>query len=155
MIHWTAAAQVPRQYRTNKETPMQQEVRPKPALVVSDSDLGRLMELVSAVQHRAPEAAEGLIAEIERAEVVETGAVPADVVQMGSTVEFRAGEGPSRRVTLVFPAEADIAAGRVSVLTPIGTALIGLAVGESIAWTARDGRQHELTILSVEPPAGR
>ncbi len=40
---------------------------------------------------------------------------------------------------LVFPAEADIAAGKVSVLTPVGAALIGLSKGESIAWTARDG----------------
>jgi regulator of nucleoside diphosphate kinase len=53
----------------------------------------------------------------------------------------------------VYPGEADIAQNRVSILTPIGAALIGLSVGQSIAWSARDGRQQVLTVLSVEPPA--
>lgn len=52
----------------------------------------------------------------------------------------------------MFPVDADFAAGRISILTPIGTALIGLSPGQSIAWTARDGRRHQLTVLSVEPP---
>jgi regulator of nucleoside diphosphate kinase len=71
---------------------------------------------------------------------------------MGSTLTFDA-EGRTRRVTLVYPTEADIAAGRISVLTPIGTALIGLSQGQSVDWTARDGRRHRLTVVSVEPPA--
>lgn len=123
-----------------------------PGLVLSDIDYTRLMDLVSATQNRLPEVAEGLIAEIERAEVVETGTVPDDVVQMGSTVTYTNEEGRERRVTLVYPTEADIAAGKVSVLTPIGTALLGLKVGAAINWEARDGREHELTILAVEPP---
>ena len=44
-------------------------------------------------------------------------------------------------MTLVYPPEADIDAGRISVPTPIGTALLGLAEGQSIDWTARDGRR--------------
>ena len=47
----------------------------------------------------------------------------------------------------------ELAAGTISILTPIGAALIGLSPGQSIAWTARDGRQHRLTVLSVAPPA--
>ena len=54
------------------------------------------------------------------------------------------------RVTLVYPADANIDAGKISVLTPIGTALIGLSVGQSIGWSARDGRSHRLAVLSVE-----
>lgn len=54
-------------------------------------------------------------------------------------------------MTLVLPGEADIAAGKVSVMTPIGIALIGLSAGRSMNWTARDGRIHKLTVVSVEP----
>ena len=56
------------------------------------------------------------------------------------------------RVTLVFPGEADIAQGKISILTPIGAALIGLSAGQSIDWTARDGRIHRLKVESVEAP---
>lgn len=124
-----------------------------PGLMLGDGDYTRLMSLVSATQARLPDAADDLIAEIERAEVVETGAVPDDVVQMGSTVEYQPEEGKARRVTLVYPTEANIDAGKVSVLTPIGTALLGLKVGDRIRWEARNGREQELTIVAVTPPA--
>lgn len=125
----------------------------KPAIIASDADYDRLTSLAAAVHARSPEIAEELQGEMERAQVVAAGTVPADVVQMGSTVEFRWDGFRQRRVTLVFPADADIAAGRVSILTPIGTALIGLSPGQSIRWTARDGREHELAVLRVEQPA--
>ena len=73
---------------------------------------------------------------------------------MGSIVEFRSDTGQQRRVALVFPGDADFAQGRISILTPIGAALIGVSPGQSIAWTARDGRRHRLTVLTVEQPAG-
>jgi regulator of nucleoside diphosphate kinase len=65
-------------------------------------------------------------------------------------LRFTTDAGEDRTVTLVFPGRADIAEGKVSVLTPIGVALIGLAVGQSIDWTARDGRTHRLTVRDVE-----
>ena len=71
---------------------------------------------------------------------------------MGSRLRFTTDAGEDRTVTLVFPAEADIEAGKVSILTPIGTALIGLTAGQSIDWTARDGRVHRLTVESVDAP---
>ena len=74
------------------------------------------------------------------------------VVRMGSTLRFTSDLGEDRRVTLVFPGEADIAQGKVSMLTPIGAALIGLSAGQSIDWTARDGRVHRLTVETVEAP---
>jgi regulator of nucleoside diphosphate kinase len=80
-------------------------------------------------------------------------AVPANVVQMGSTVEFATEEGVTRRITLVFPGQADITAARISVVTPIGAALIGLSEGQSIAWSTRDGRERRLTVLAVEAAA--
>jgi regulator of nucleoside diphosphate kinase len=56
-------------------------------------------------------------------------------------------------VTLVYPQEADISKGRISVLTPIGTALIGLPVGKSIDWTTRTGETKRLTVLKACAPA--
>jgi regulator of nucleoside diphosphate kinase len=127
---------------------------PMPNILVSEIDHERLTSLAVAVEERAPEVAHVLQAEMDRARVVPAKALPVHVVQMGSTVEFQADTGPQRRATLVFPGEADLAAGRISILTPIGAALIGLSPGQSIPWTARDGRQHRLTVLSVAPPAG-
>jgi regulator of nucleoside diphosphate kinase len=122
-----------------------------PEVIVGNSEHARLTSLATAALDRLP-AAEELLTELDRATVVADEAVPDDVVRMGSTVEFRTDED-QKRVTLVFPPEADIASGKVSVLTPIGAALIGLSKGESMTWNARDGNSHELTILEVEPPA--
>jgi regulator of nucleoside diphosphate kinase len=114
-----------------------------------DHNTQRLPEIV--VGDTVPDTAEELLSELERARVVADEAVPRDVVRMGSLVEYES-DGDHKRVTLVFPQEADIAAGKVSVLTPVGAALIGLSKGQSIAWTARDGTGHALTIRSVEQP---
>lgn len=122
-----------------------------PEIILGGTDHARLTDLANAALETMPDTAEELLSELDRARIVADESVPDDVVRMGSVVEFRAG-GDRKRVTLVFPPEADIAAGKVSVLTPVGAALIGLATGESISWTARDGTSHELTILSVEQP---
>jgi regulator of nucleoside diphosphate kinase len=126
----------------------------KPQIVVSDIDYKRLTTLATAAQDRAPEVSDELLSEMERAAVVSAGAVPPSVVQMKSIVTFRS-DGQDRRVILVFPGDADIAEGKVSIMTPIGTALIGLSPGQSITWKARDGRVHELTVLTVDPPDQR
>jgi regulator of nucleoside diphosphate kinase len=122
-----------------------------PPIVVSEIDHERLTSLAAAAEERTPDIAGALRSEMQRARVVPAEAVPADVVRMGSTVEISSDE-QQRRVTLVFPGEADIAQGRISIMTPIGAALIGLSSGQSIAWTARDGRRHGLTVLSVAGP---
>jgi len=126
--------------------------RRKPTIVVTRTQHTRLYRLASAAADRMPDVADELLSELDRARVVADSAVPADVVQMGSTVEFKPDTGPSKIVRLVFPEEADIAEGKVSILTPVGAALLGLKPGQSITWRARDGRPHELTILSVRQP---
>jgi len=80
--------------------------------------------------------------------------MPRDVVTMGAEVEFlgrRSGE--QRAVRLVWPTEADIDAGRVSVLTPVGAGLIGLSEGQSIDWPDREGRPRTLSVLRVRQAA--
>lgn len=124
----------------------------RPALVLGREDHERLTGLASAALDRFPEVAEELLGELERARLVAPARLPASAVRMGSRVTYSAGDA-QRTVTLVYPQEADIAAGRISVLTPIGTALIGLSEGQSIAWTARDGRRQTLTVMAVQAPA--
>ncbi|GGE55737.1 nucleoside diphosphate kinase regulator [Agaricicola taiwanensis] len=126
----------------------------KPSITISKTDHERLTTMANGLLDAKPELADVLLNELERARVIERGAALRDTAQMGSTVEYKTAEDAARRVTLVYPAEADIAEGKVSILTPIGTALLGLRAGQSIDWTANDGRKHRLTVLSVEPNEG-
>jgi regulator of nucleoside diphosphate kinase len=125
-------------------------------IFVSRSDLNRLRPLVE--QHAGGVdgvAAERLEAELDRAVVVEDGPVAPDVVAMESRVTFEdEGTGTAREVVLVYPGSADASAGRVSVLAPVGAALLGLRTGDRIDWPLPDGRTARIRILSVAPPAG-
>ena len=92
-----------------------------------------------------------LQAEIERAIVVEPDAMPPDVISMGSRVCVRdLVTGASSKYTLVFPEEANVAARRLSVLAPIGTALLGYRQGDEIVWKMPGGVRR-LRIESVTP----
>jgi regulator of nucleoside diphosphate kinase len=124
----------------------------KPAITIAVSDHERLARLAESHASRLPEVADELRAELERARVVPDERLSANVVRMGSKIRFTSDLGENRQVTLVFPGDADIAQGKVSILTPIGAALIGLSKGQSIDWTARDGRVHRLTVAAVEAP---
>ncbi len=127
--------------------------RRKPAITMTRSDHERLSGLADTISSRNPAVAEQLAVELDRARIVADNRIAGDVVRMGSHLRFTTDAGEDRSVTLVFPGEANIAEGRVSVLTPIGAALIGLAAGQSIDWVALDGRSHRLTVESVAPPA--
>lgn len=130
-----------------------QEFTQAPKIIVGASDHHQLSELALAGSGKSSEVAEDLLYELERAKVLEDTELPATVVRMGSTVRYQAGGGAEREVTLVYPADADIAEGKVSVLTPVGTALIGLSTGQSIDWLTRDGRKQVLTVIEVRQPA--
>ncbi|MGX9181168.1 nucleoside diphosphate kinase regulator [Mesorhizobium sp. BHbdii] len=123
---------------------------PQSRILVSDADHGRLTSLARAYLERAPDMAEELLAEMDRARVTRAAAMPAGVVRMGSTVTILSNDGSSQRITLVYPGEADIAESRISVLTPLGTALIGAATGQVVSWRSRDGRDLSVTIDAVE-----
>ena len=122
----------------------------KPKIIVSASDQGRLTTLAMDAMNRHPLVAAELLAEMDRAQVTSADALPSGVVQMGSTVIFRSEDGETRCVTLVFPGQADISKGKISILTPVGAALIGLSEGQSITWSTRDGTSRRLTVVAVE-----
>ncbi len=124
----------------------EQKKHPKPSVTLTQSDYDSLTGMARTTRG---EVAEQLFEELERARVVPDHKLRPGIVRMGSTLRFATDSGESREVTLVYPGEADIAAGKVSVLTPIGAALIGLASGQSIDWVTRDGSRRRLTIESV------
>jgi regulator of nucleoside diphosphate kinase len=128
---------------------MATRTRSVPQIVVSSADYERLNDLADASMERLPEVAEELLSEMERAKVVDAEKVPADVVSMGSTVTFTSDDGQTRTLKLVWPVDESLDEHRISVMTPVGAALIGLAVGQSISWTARDGKHHRLTVTKV------
>lgn len=123
----------------------------KPPLVIGETDHRNLISLALATEKASPDASASLLAELDRARLVPQDKVPAQTVRMGSSVVFQTNGHGKRRITLVLPGDADIDSGRISIMTPIGTALIGLSTGQSILWPARDGREQELTIVEVEP----
>jgi regulator of nucleoside diphosphate kinase len=119
-------------------------------LIITDRDLRllRMLKPHDELQH-----------ELERAVIVSSEAVPRDVVTMNSRVLYvDETTGERRLVQIVYPEEADAGAGKVSVLAPVGAALLGLSVGQAIEWAFPDGSTRRLRVedVSYQPEsAGR
>jgi regulator of nucleoside diphosphate kinase len=121
-----------------------------PPIHISEQDYDRIAGMALRIRQSDPGLSRLILEEIERAEVHPAEALPEDVVTLGSEVEFvDDSSGARRRVTLVIPAEADIARDRISILTPVGAGLIGMSVGREIGWPCPDGRARTLKILEV------
>ncbi|WP_437879504.1 nucleoside diphosphate kinase regulator [Pseudomonas sp. LRF_L74] len=121
-----------------------------PAITITRLDLQRLEQLLDSLEPYGP-AAEALEAELSRAHVVGHDEVPAGVVTMNSRVHCREeGSGKDYHLTLVYPEQAG-GEGTVSVLAPVGSALLGLSVGQHIDWPVPGGgKVLKLTLLAVE-----
>jgi regulator of nucleoside diphosphate kinase len=127
-----------------------------PPITVSSRDLARLEQLLDSPGLRHVPAALALGEELERATVLAPERMPADVVTMNSTVHcVDELSGEHHHLTLTYPNEADVAHQRVSVLAPVGSALLGLAVGSVIDWQAPGGRdlRVRVTAISYQPEA--
>lgn len=112
-----------------------------PRIVITQTDFGLLRRLAGHPQ---------LAAELKKAVVIDSRRVAADIVTMNSRVRFEdENTGECREVTIVFPRQANASTGLISVLTPVGIALLGLAVGQSIVWPFPDGTQHSLRVLKI------
>ena len=126
-------------------------LRPPIHMLDRESDL--LGDLALQMEQRHPVVSAMLLAEIERAEIHNQASLPPNAVTIGSEVEFfDVAHERTHRVRIVMPAEADIAAGRISVLTPIGAGLIGLSEGQSIDWPDLEGRERRIRIVTVRQP---
>ncbi|HEU0153859.1 MAG TPA: nucleoside diphosphate kinase regulator [Arenimonas sp.] len=124
-----------------------------PPITLGSRDLARLEQLLESPALRRLPAAQALGAELERANVLPPGQVPDDVVTMnGSVTCVDEVSGDKHQFTLVYPQDADVVTGRVSVLAPVGSALLGLSVGQAIDWQAPGGRALRLRVVTVVPP---
>lgn len=125
----------------------------RPPIHMIDRESDELANLALTVETRLPQVCEMLLTEIERAEIHTAKDMPRNVVTMGSTVEFvDESTGNPRTVQLVYPQQADIAQGKISILTPVGAGLIGLRDGQSISWPDREGHERKLRIIRVTRP---
>ena len=120
-----------------------------PSITITRLDLQRLERLLDSLDDYGP-AAQALEAELARANVVGHDEVPAGVVTMNSRVFCREeSSGKEYHLTLVYPHEAG-GEGTVSILAPVGSALLGLSVGQHIDWPTPGGKIIQLTLLEVE-----
>lgn len=120
-----------------------------PPLIVSRLDCERLEELLDAPQAEGLDTG-GLRRELERAQLLEPAQMPADVITMNSVIRFvDEGSGEEREAALVYPRDADGGAQRISILAPVGTALLGLRVGARIRWPLPGGRTASLRVLAL------
>ena len=127
-------------------------LRPPIHLPAAESDV--VADLALRAEHRHPVVAAMLLEEIERAELHGPDTMPDGHVRLGSTVAFIDDRTHQvREVRLVLPGEANIAEGRISILTPMGAALYGLAAGHCIDWPDLNGNARPIRIVRVEQPS--
>ena len=125
------------------------EARPPIHLLATESDL--IGDLALSAEHRHPVVAAMLLEEIERAELHQLDDMPDGSIRLDSYVTFVDERSKKvRNVQLVLPIDANIANGKISILTPIGAALYGLAAGDCISWPDLDGNERLIRIMAVE-----
>jgi regulator of nucleoside diphosphate kinase len=120
-------------------------------ILITTQDLERLERLIATYTVRRDlHAIPALEEELGRAEVMDPARIPPDVVTMNSLVRFIDEQtGEEQEVTLVYPGKADFAHHRVSILAPLGSALLGLRVGQAIDWPVPSGQVKRFRVLAV------
>lgn len=121
----------------------------KPGITLSSLDVDRLESLLGSLPREERSKHAGLQEELDRADVVEPRDVPPDVVSMNSTVRFAMESGEEFNLTLVYPRDSDGSADKVSILAPVGSALLGLSVGEQIEWPKPGGGKMSVQIKEI------
>lgn len=135
---------------TPAETKPRRAAKRRPQIIIDAAQLAHLEDLADGAEARQPDLAERLLTELARAKIMPTAKLPADVVTIGRPVTWRdETAGRTQSGTLVWPQDADIDAGRISVITPIGVALLGLRAGAQFDWVTRSGETRELSVLTV------
>lgn len=121
-----------------------------PGILVVEEEFETLSDFSSALMGALPDVGQFLEEELNRAQLVPRNSFPVDVVAMNSTVEFQ-WKMDQRRETLrlVFPEHYVADGTKVSIASPVGVALLGMRVGETITWVSRRGEEISLTVLST------
>jgi regulator of nucleoside diphosphate kinase len=116
------------------------DMNTRPKVIISSLDADRLDKLLDSLPEGAFPGKSDLQAELERADIVEPRDVPPTVVSMNSTVRFRvASSSEEFTLTLVYPKDMDSSSGKISILAPVGSALLGLSQGDEIEWPRPGG----------------
>ena len=122
----------------------------KPPITLSSLDLDRIEALLAAIPSSALADKAELQAELDRADVLPPDEVPPTVVTMNSTVKFSIAETNKEFcLTLVYPRDMDGSADRISIFAPVGSALLGLSVGDQLAWPAPGGKAMTVRVTEV------
>ncbi|GAB2932431.1 nucleoside diphosphate kinase regulator [Hafnia psychrotolerans] len=122
----------------------------KPTLTINELDAERLDTLLAKPMYANNPVAEALNEELDRAEILPPQDMPADVVTMNSKVRFTEGkEGEEHIRTLVYPAALKDTDQQLSVMAPLGAALLGLRVGSIITWTMPNGKESRIEVLEL------
>ena len=125
----------------------------KRKIYISAFDLQRLQDYLDDMDPGERKKVRALEDELQRAAVLPPEKIPADVITMNSRVRYRDLEDDSEmEITLVFPGDADISRGKMSILSPIGTAVLGYKVGDTLEWQVPDGlRKLKIEALVYQP----
>jgi regulator of nucleoside diphosphate kinase len=121
----------------------------RPGIILTSLDLDRLETILDTLPEETFPGKKELLAELDRAEVVEPEDVPSDVVTMNSKVRFVLESGEEFCLTLVYPQDIDGSADRISILAPVGSALLGLSAGEQIEWPRPGGGVMKVRLVEV------
>jgi regulator of nucleoside diphosphate kinase len=122
----------------------------RPPIAIDANHFAKLSALSLLTSGPMKEVREYLREELDRAYVIPAEKLRPDIVSLGSRVAFRDEQtGKVQKIILVYPLDADITLRRVSVLTPVGAALLGLSVNQTISFHTRTGERRELTVLKV------
>lgn len=119
-------------------------------ITISTLDAARLEKMLASVGGRQIPNKDDLQAELDRAHIVEPEEMPHDVVTMNSTVTFQMESSSNEfSLTLVYPHDLDDGTGKISVLAPVGSALLGLREGDEMSWPKPGGGLLKVRILKV------
>ena len=122
----------------------------KPKLTISSRDAERLEALLASLPNRSFPGRDDLEAELARADIVPPDEIPPNVVTMNSRVRFRMESSQEAfYLTLVYPQEVDAKGGTISILAPVGSALLGLSAGDEIEWPKPGGGTLRVCIEEV------
>lgn len=122
----------------------------KPKITISSLDAERLDKLLESLPNAAFPGKADLEAELARADIVEPTEMPPTVVSMNSTVRFKVeSTNEEFTLTLVYPRDMDSSGGTISILAPVGSALLGLSQGDRIEWPKPGGDLLRVRIEEV------
>ncbi len=122
----------------------------KPGVVLSSRDADRLENLLASMPSSAFAGKKELEAELDRADIVESEEIPPNVVTMNSTVRFRVTSSQEEfTLTLVYPRDMDDSGKTISILAPVGSAMLGLSQGDEIEWPKPGGGMLKVYVEEI------